>query len=66
MRRTVLEQLPLVIPPHAHEHVAEVAAMGAILDASGIDYRVIQTSDPLQNVLGEWLAERMAIQATRR
>lgn len=33
MRKTVLEQLPLVIPPHAHEHVAEVAAMGAILDA---------------------------------
>lgn len=32
----------------------------------GIDYRVIQTSDPLQTVLGEWLAERMAIQATRR
>lgn len=32
----------------------------------GIDYRVIRTSDPLQTVLGEWLAERMAIQASRR
>ena len=32
----------------------------------GMDCRVIRTSDPLQNVLGEWLAERMASQAARR
>ncbi|MCP4170639.1 MAG: DUF58 domain-containing protein [Fuerstiella sp.] len=32
----------------------------------GVDYRVIRTSDPLQTVVGEWLAERMAIQASRR
>lgn len=32
----------------------------------GIDHRRIKTSDPIQAVLGEWLAERMAIQASRR
>ena len=32
----------------------------------GIDHRVIRTSDPLQKVVGEWLAERMAMQASRR
>lgn len=32
----------------------------------GIDYRVLRTSDSLQKVLGEWLAERMAMQAGRR
>ena len=32
----------------------------------GVDHRLVRTSDPLQNVLGEWLAERMAIQASRR
>ena len=32
----------------------------------GIDHRVVRTSDPLQQVVGTWLAERMAIQAARR
>ena len=31
-----------------------------------MDYRVVRTSAPLQDVLGTWLAERMALQATRR
>ena len=31
-----------------------------------IDHRLIRTSDPLQTVVAEWLAERMAIQAARR
>ncbi|APZ95642.1 DUF58 domain-containing protein [Fuerstiella marisgermanici] len=32
----------------------------------GIEHRLIRTSDPLQEVLGGWLAERMALQASRR
>lgn len=32
----------------------------------GIDHRLIRTSDPLQQVLGEFLAERMSLQASRR
>lgn len=32
----------------------------------GVDYRVLRTSDSLQTVLGEWLAERMAMQSGRR
>ncbi len=32
----------------------------------GIDHRVIRTSDPLQTVVGAWLSERMAMQASRR
>lgn len=31
-----------------------------------IDHCVVKTSDPLQDVLGNWLAERMALQANRR
>ncbi|MEZ6128000.1 MAG: DUF58 domain-containing protein [Planctomycetaceae bacterium] len=32
----------------------------------GIDHRVVKTSDPLQAIIGSWLAERMAAQAARR
>jgi len=32
----------------------------------GISHRVLRTSDPIQQVLGNWLAERMAAQAARR
>lgn len=31
-----------------------------------IDHCVVKTSDPLQEVLGNWLAERMSLQANRR
>ena len=31
----------------------------------GIDYRRLLTSDPLQNVMGSWLAERSAAQKGR-
>ena len=31
-----------------------------------IDHTVVKTCDPLQEVLGNWLAERMALQANRR
>jgi uncharacterized protein (DUF58 family) len=31
-----------------------------------IDHCVVKTSEPLQDVLGNWLAERMALQANRR
>lgn len=32
----------------------------------GISQRVLKTSDPIQTVVGTWLAERMAAQASRR
>lgn len=32
----------------------------------GIDHTVVRTSEPLQDVLGNWLAERMALLANRR
>jgi len=32
----------------------------------GIDHRLVKTSDPLQAIVGSWLAERMAAQAARR
>jgi len=31
-----------------------------------VDYRVVMTSDPMQDVLGQWLAERMAKSRPRR
>ncbi len=37
-----------------------------ICGSMAIDHRVVKTSDPLQKVVGEWLAERMALQASRR
>lgn len=40
--------------------------LNGICGRLGIDHRLIRTSDPLQRVLGEFLAERMAMQAARR
>ncbi len=37
-----------------------------VCGSMAIDHRVAKTSDPLQKVVGEWLAERMAMQASRR
>ena len=37
-----------------------------VCGSMAIDHRVVKTSDPLQKVVGEWLAERMALQASRR
>lgn len=32
----------------------------------GISHRLLKTTDPIQSVIGSWLAERMAVQAARR
>ena len=37
-----------------------------VCSSMAIDHRVVKTSDPLQEVVAEWLAERMALQASRR
>lgn len=42
------------------------AGLEKLCGTLGIDHRLIKTSDPLQAVVAAWLAERMALQATRR
>lgn len=42
------------------------AGLTQLCGTLAIDHTVVRTSDPLQDVLGTWLAERMALLANRR
>lgn len=53
-----------------NEYLRQYAEFSAGLEklcgAMGINQQMLKTSDPIQAVIGSWLAERMAAQASRR